>query len=97
MPHDFQNHVNGRWSDARSGARFTRENPATGELTGSYPQSSPDDIADAVCAAREAQDVERLEAIEDRLDAADFRKAKRAAVRGHTIPWSALKRELHLK
>ena len=55
MTLDFQNYINGQWMDARSGERFSRENPATGELTGTYPQSSAEDIADAACAASEAQ------------------------------------------
>jgi len=55
MTHQYQNYINGLWVDARSGARFERENPANGECTGSYPQSQPDDVRDAVCAAAEAQ------------------------------------------
>ena len=55
MSLEYQNYINGRWQDARSGDRFSRENPATGEITGSYPQSSAEDIADAVCAASEAE------------------------------------------
>jgi prevent-host-death family protein len=51
----------------------------------------------ALAAIVPMQDVERLEAIEAKLDAADFRKAKKAAARGHTTPWSDLKRELRLK
>jgi aldehyde dehydrogenase (NAD+) len=59
MTFEYQNRIGGRWSDARSGARFTRENPATGESTGSYPQSSAEDVTDAVCAAGEAQELWR--------------------------------------
>lgn len=55
MTLDYQNYVSGNWTDAQSGARFSRENPATGELTGTYPQSSAEDVADAACAASEAQ------------------------------------------
>ncbi|MEX2245588.1 MAG: aldehyde dehydrogenase family protein [Dehalococcoidia bacterium] len=54
MAHEYKNYIGGRWVDARSGARFERENPATGEITGTYPRSGPQDAADAVCAAREA-------------------------------------------
>jgi aldehyde dehydrogenase (NAD+) len=54
MTQEYQNFIGGRWVPARSGARFERENPATGEPTGSYPRSGPDDARDAVCAAQEA-------------------------------------------
>jgi len=54
MPLDHHNYINGRWTDAGDGARFTRENPATGEITGSYPQSADADVADAVAAASAA-------------------------------------------
>jgi acyl-CoA reductase-like NAD-dependent aldehyde dehydrogenase len=55
MAQQFQNYIGGRWVDAKSGKRFERENPATGEITGSYPLSGPEDAQAAVCAAVEAQ------------------------------------------
>jgi acyl-CoA reductase-like NAD-dependent aldehyde dehydrogenase len=55
MTQQYQNFIGGRWVDARDGRRFDRENPATAEPTGSYPRSGPDDVRDAVAAAREAQ------------------------------------------
>jgi aldehyde dehydrogenase (NAD+) len=55
MAQQYQNYIGGRWVDARSGDRFERENPATGESTGSYPLSEAPDVNDAVCAAMEAQ------------------------------------------
>jgi aldehyde dehydrogenase (NAD+) len=55
MTQEFQNYIAGRWVDARSGKRFERENPATGEPTGSYPLSAREDVQTAVCAALEAQ------------------------------------------
>ena len=54
MSLEYSNFIGGQWVPARSGARFSRENPATGETTGSYPQSSAEDVAAAVCAAGEA-------------------------------------------
>jgi aldehyde dehydrogenase (NAD+) len=54
MTAEYGNFIAGRWTEARSGERFVRENPATGEATGSYPRSSAEDVADAVCAAQEA-------------------------------------------
>jgi alpha-ketoglutaric semialdehyde dehydrogenase len=56
MTQEYRNYIGGQWVDARSGDRFERENPATGELTGTYPQSGPQDVRDAVCAAKEAQE-----------------------------------------
>ena len=55
MAQRYQNYIAGRWVDAKSGKRFTRENPATGEPTGAYPLSGADDAHAAVCAAVEAQ------------------------------------------
>jgi len=55
MTQQYRNFIGGRWVDARDGRRFERENPATGESTGSYPRSGPDDVRDAACAAAEAQ------------------------------------------
>jgi aldehyde dehydrogenase (NAD+) len=55
MTQPYQNYIAGRWIDARGGGRFERENPATGEITGSYPRSGPDDVGDAVCAAADAR------------------------------------------
>jgi len=55
MTQQYQNYIGGQWVEARDGRRFERENPATGDLTGSYPRSGPDDVRDAVCAAKEAQ------------------------------------------
>ncbi|MBI5285629.1 MAG: aldehyde dehydrogenase family protein [Chloroflexi bacterium] len=55
MTQQYQNYIGGRWVDATSGRRFERENPATGEPTGSYPRSGPDDVRAAICAARDAQ------------------------------------------
>jgi aldehyde dehydrogenase (NAD+) len=55
MAQQYQNYIGGRWVEARGGDRFERENPATGEITGTYPRSQKDDANDAVCAALEAQ------------------------------------------
>jgi len=54
MSLEYSNFIGGQWVPARSGATFSRENPATSEITGSYPQSSAEDVAAAVCAAGEA-------------------------------------------
>ena len=43
MAQEYQNYIGGRWAAAKSGERFERENPATGEITGSYPRSRDDD------------------------------------------------------
>jgi aldehyde dehydrogenase (NAD+) len=49
-----QNWINGRWQDAKSGRTFERENPATGEVIGRFPDSGAEDVADAVSAATDA-------------------------------------------
>ncbi len=54
MAEQYENYIGRRWVEARSGGRFSRDNPATGTDTGSYPHSNSDDVADAVAAAREA-------------------------------------------
>ena len=56
MPTPHQNWINGRWQDAKSGQTFERENPATGEVIGRFPDSAADDVADAVKAALDAFD-----------------------------------------
>jgi aldehyde dehydrogenase (NAD+) len=52
----YRNFIAGKWVDARSGKRFERENPATGEPTGSYPLSGAEDAHAAVCAAHDARE-----------------------------------------
>ncbi len=54
MTQEDQNYIGGRWLPAKGARRFERENPATGEITGSYPRSGPEDVAEAVCAAEQA-------------------------------------------
>ncbi len=56
MAEGHQNYINGRWVDPKSGASFERENPATGEIIGAFPDSGPEDVADAVQAAAGAYD-----------------------------------------
>ena len=55
MAQEYQNYIGGRWVAAKSGERFERENPATGEITGSYPRSRGEDVREAVCAAEQAE------------------------------------------
>ena len=55
----YKNFINGRWVDARSGDEFERRNPATGALIGTFPKSGPEDVNDAVEAARAAFDMWR--------------------------------------
>ena len=54
MANSCENFIAGKWSPPKSDKRFERENPATGETIGSFPDSGPDDVADAVAAAAEA-------------------------------------------
>jgi aldehyde dehydrogenase (NAD+) len=48
------NFIGGEWRHARSGATFETRNPATEELLAHAAQSSADDVADAVAAAKAA-------------------------------------------
>lgn len=54
MANTFENYIDGRWAPPRSDKWFQRENPANGEVIGSFPDSGPDDVADAVAAAAQA-------------------------------------------
>jgi aldehyde dehydrogenase (NAD+) len=51
MANSCENFIAGKWSPPKSDKRFERENPATGETISSFPDSGPDDVADAVAAA----------------------------------------------
>ena len=52
MSNPYLNFIGGRWVPARSGRTFFNTNPATGEMLGEFPASGPEDVADAVEAAR---------------------------------------------
>ena len=49
-----KNFIHGRWADPRSERYLERENPATGETITRFPDSGPQDVADAVQAAAAA-------------------------------------------
>lgn len=51
------NFIGGKWRrPAKKAAQFENRNPATGELINHYPESSRQDLDDAVAAARKAFD-----------------------------------------
>jgi len=55
MAKNFQNFINGRWVDAKSGRTFENRNPANwDELVGLFPRSGREDVEEAVKAARAA-------------------------------------------
>jgi acyl-CoA reductase-like NAD-dependent aldehyde dehydrogenase len=57
----YQNFINGKWVDAKSGATFENRNPANWEeLIGTFPKSGKEDVEEAVKAARKAFDKWRL-------------------------------------
>lgn len=56
----YLNYINGEWVDSVSGKFTTNVNPANGELLGEVPQSTKEDVAKAVAAAKEAQRSWRL-------------------------------------
>ncbi len=51
---EYQNFVNGEWVPSKSGQRLESYSPATGELLGSVPKSTSEDVDAAVAAAKEA-------------------------------------------
>ena len=45
----YQNFINGKWVDARSGKTFENRNPANwDEVIGTFPKSGKDDVDEAV-------------------------------------------------
>lgn len=54
MPPTHLNYINGQWIPPRSDRWQERENPATGESIGRFPDSGPEDVAAAVGAALDA-------------------------------------------
>lgn len=60
MTQTYHNYIKGRWVAARSGQTFEDRNPANGELLGLFPRSGPEDVNDAVAAARAAFNSWRL-------------------------------------
>lgn len=55
MAKEYLNFINGRYVPARSGRTYENRNPAdTSDLIGTFPASGPEDVADAVAAAKAA-------------------------------------------
>ena len=54
MAEQYKNFIGGMWVHARSGMRFENRNPANwSEVIGTFPNSSPEDVDEAVKSARE--------------------------------------------
>ncbi len=61
MAKKFQNFINGKWVDAKSGKTFENRNPANwDEMVGTFPKSGKEDVDEAVNAARVAFEKWRL-------------------------------------
>jgi acyl-CoA reductase-like NAD-dependent aldehyde dehydrogenase len=61
MSKKFQNFINGKWVDAKTGHTFENRNPANwDEIIGTFPKSGKEDVDDAVRAARAAFEKWRL-------------------------------------
>lgn len=61
MARKFQNFIDGKWVDARSGKTFENRNPANwDEVIGTFPKSGREDVEEAVRAARRAFEEWRL-------------------------------------
>jgi acyl-CoA reductase-like NAD-dependent aldehyde dehydrogenase len=57
----YQNFINEKWCDAKSGKTFEDRNPANrDEVVGTFPKSGVEDVEEAVKAARKAFDAWRL-------------------------------------
>ena len=57
----FQNFINGKWTDSKSGRTFENRNPAKWEeVVGIFPKSTKEDVDEAVKAARAAFEKWRL-------------------------------------
>jgi len=55
MADTFKNYIGGAWQDASNKATFTNRNPARkSDVIGLFPKSTPEDVDDAVDAARRA-------------------------------------------
>jgi acyl-CoA reductase-like NAD-dependent aldehyde dehydrogenase len=61
MATKYQNFINGKWVDAKSGRTYENRNPANwNEVIGLFPKSGKEDVDDAVKAARVAYEKWRL-------------------------------------
>jgi acyl-CoA reductase-like NAD-dependent aldehyde dehydrogenase len=61
MAEVFKNYINGKWVDAKSGKTFENRNPANwDDIIGIFPRSGPEDVEEAVKAARKAYQSWRL-------------------------------------
>src|SRR5512135_3191076 len=61
MAQKFQNFINGKWVDAKSGRTYENRNPARWEdVVGTFPRSGKEDVDEAVRAARAAFEKWRL-------------------------------------
>jgi len=61
MAEVFKNYINGKWVDAKSGKTFENRNPANwDDLIGVFPKSGPEDVEEAVKAAKKAFESWRL-------------------------------------
>jgi alpha-ketoglutaric semialdehyde dehydrogenase len=61
MSKKYQNFINGKWVDAKSGKTFENRNPANwDEVVGTFPKSSIGEVNEAVAAARAAFEKWRL-------------------------------------
>src|SRR3972149_344470 len=61
MPKQYQNFINGKWVDAKSGITFENSNPANwDQVLSTFPLSAKEDVDEEVRAAREAFERGRL-------------------------------------
>src|SRR6476619_2165169 len=56
----FMNYIGGEWVDSASGDTFESFNPASGDLIGTFPRSTAEDVDRAVATAKAAYEDWRL-------------------------------------
>ena len=64
----YKNYINGKWQDAKSGKKFSVENPFNQEIIAHVPDSNKVDISMAVSAAKSAYLDWRLMSAGERRD-----------------------------
>ena len=59
-PQRYSNYVDGEWTEGAATGTFDTQIPATGEVLGTFPRSTAEDVDHAVRAAKEAFESWRL-------------------------------------
>jgi len=68
MAKKYKMYIDGEWTEGTSGNTFEVRNPATGELIGTVPVASEEDVDRAFRAAKRVQRDYALSPLKDRMD-----------------------------